>query len=112
MFCVVVEPQAPPLPACGESIGGLRPPFLALRTPMRSIGYGAKRAGEGDCLQAEYLETPPPPPPPPPPGGGEGTPLGAALNDSSCSRPRGPPPPTHRLLAPLPGLLRPPLCSV
>jgi energy-coupling factor transporter transmembrane protein EcfT len=22
--------------------------FLALRTPMRSIGYGAKRAGEGD----------------------------------------------------------------
>jgi hypothetical protein len=28
-----------PLPACGESIGALRTPFLMLRTPMRSIGY-------------------------------------------------------------------------
>src|SRR5262245_64313080 len=25
----------------GRGIGGLRPPFLKLRTPMRSIGYGA-----------------------------------------------------------------------
>src|SRR5262245_55966804 len=25
----------------GRGIGGLRPPFLAPRTPMRSIGYGA-----------------------------------------------------------------------
>jgi hypothetical protein len=23
-----------------EDIGGLRPPFFELRTPMRSIGYG------------------------------------------------------------------------
>src|SRR5215469_11480532 len=59
MFCVVVEPEAPPLPACGESIGGLRPPFLALRTPMRSIGYGAQRAGEGDSPQTEFLKGPP-----------------------------------------------------
>jgi hypothetical protein len=27
-------------PPCGEGIGGLRPPLLAPRTPMRSIGYG------------------------------------------------------------------------
>src|SRR5262245_60180222 len=51
-------PQAPPLPACGESIGGLWPPFLALRTPMRSIGYGAKRAGEGDAPRTKMPLTP------------------------------------------------------
>jgi methylmalonyl-CoA mutase len=36
-----------PLPA-GESIGGLRPPFLAPRTPMQSIGYAPKASGEGE----------------------------------------------------------------
>src|SRR5215211_1577717 len=39
-------PLAPP-PLKRGGIGGLRPPFLALRTPMRSIGYGplARRVG-------------------------------------------------------------------
>src|SRR5262249_60506394 len=56
-------PRVPPLPACGESIGGLRPPSLALRTPMRSIGYGAKRAGEGDCPRTRPLRNAPHPDP-------------------------------------------------
>src|SRR5215470_5234475 len=37
----------PPSPGRGGR-GGLRPPFFAPRTPMRSIGYGAKRAGWGE----------------------------------------------------------------
>ena len=36
---------SPPSPG-GEAKGGLRPPSL-VRTPMRSIGYGAKRGGLG-----------------------------------------------------------------
>src|SRR5262249_62434041 len=59
------KPRTPPLPACGESIGGLRPPFLALRTPMRSIGYGAQRAGEGEFPRAAVLERCPSPQPSP-----------------------------------------------
>jgi hypothetical protein len=42
----VSAPQAAPLPACGESIGGLRPPFLVPSTPMRSIGYAEFAAKE------------------------------------------------------------------
>jgi len=34
-------------PPCGEGIGGLRPPFLAPRTPMRSSGYAPKRSEGG-----------------------------------------------------------------
>jgi hypothetical protein len=33
-------------PLKGGGIGGLRPPFLVLRTPMRSIGYGGGRLRE------------------------------------------------------------------
>jgi hypothetical protein len=39
------------LPLKGGGRGGLRPPFLALRTPMPGIGYGAKRAGWGSIIQ-------------------------------------------------------------
>src|SRR5215510_3952300 len=40
--------QSPP---SGRGIGGLRPPFLKPRTPMRSIGCVAKRSGGGGkCL--------------------------------------------------------------
>src|SRR5262245_23337285 len=35
------------LPLKGGGIGGLRPPFLAQRTPMPCIGYVAKRSGWG-----------------------------------------------------------------
>src|SRR5262249_54784077 len=46
------------LPLKGGGIGGLWPPFLAPRTPMRSIGYGAPlRAGWGS--RGTALETPP-----------------------------------------------------
>jgi hypothetical protein len=43
------------LPLKGGGVGGLRPPFLAQRTPMRSIGYGAKLAGWGS-LQAREID--------------------------------------------------------
>src|SRR5438034_7216924 len=59
----VCGPRVPPLPACGESIRGLRPPFLVPRTPMRSIGYGAKRAGEGGCPRTRPLRNAPHPDP-------------------------------------------------
>ena len=36
-----------PSPLWG-GIGGLRPPFLAPRTPMRSIGFAPKRSGGVD----------------------------------------------------------------
>src|SRR5262249_8447334 len=58
------SPRTPPLPACGESTGGLRPPFLAQRTPMRSIGYGAKRAGEGAMHKPDTRRIDPHPTPP------------------------------------------------
>src|SRR5262249_12409471 len=73
------SPRTPPLPACGESTGGLRPPFLAQRTPMRSIGYGAKRAGEGGSPQAEFEENPPHPNPLPTGGERERTEFVARL---------------------------------
>jgi len=39
--------SVPPSPGGGGK-GGLRPPFLALRTPMQSIGYGdAERPARG-----------------------------------------------------------------
>src|SRR5947207_12551294 len=48
--------RCPPSPG-GGGRGGLRPPSLALRTPTRSVGYGAKRAGWGD--QTRQQITPP-----------------------------------------------------
>src|SRR6185295_20098917 len=36
-----------PSPAGGGWIGGLRPPFSVLRTPMRSIGYGSEATAAG-----------------------------------------------------------------
>jgi hypothetical protein len=52
-------------------MGGLRPPFLVLRTPMRSIGYGAMSAftrlrlgthplrgrGQSRCRRSTYLSS-------------------------------------------------------
>src|SRR5437588_12948552 len=45
------------LPLEGGAIGGLRPPFLALRTPMRSIGY--PRSGREGVNRAAIKITPP-----------------------------------------------------
>src|SRR5215470_8258669 len=69
----------PPSPGRGGR-GGLRPPFFAPRTPMRSIGCGAKRAGwgelHGNVVFAARCGHPTPPRPPslrsagdPPPAG-------------------------------------------
>src|SRR5262245_27591255 len=79
-------PRVPPLPACGESIGGLRPPSLALRTPMRSIGYGAKRAGEGDCPRTRPLRNAPHPDPLPASEEREGTEIQARSARAGPSR--------------------------
>jgi hypothetical protein len=35
------------LPLKRGGIGGVPPPFFAIRTPMRSIGYAAKQSGRG-----------------------------------------------------------------
>jgi protein ImuB len=61
---LVVSP-ALPSPLWGGT-GGLRPPFLAPRTPMQSIGYGAKRAGWGssEAHQQRHSHHPPPQPSP------------------------------------------------
>jgi hypothetical protein len=42
-----------PLPACGESVGVLRTPFLVPRTPMRSIGY-VSEANEGEGASPRF----------------------------------------------------------
>ena len=49
-----VEFETQYLPLKGGGIGGLRPPYLI--TPMRSIGYGAQRAGWGSSSR---MTTPP-----------------------------------------------------
>jgi len=60
-------------PPCGEGIGGLRQPSLALRTPTRSVGYG-EAPGWGSLLLRETCPlTETPTPNPSPQGGGEHT---------------------------------------
>src|SRR5205085_12399790 len=63
-----------PSPLWG-GIGSLRPPFLAPRTPMRSIGYaptrskGGRGGGRSCCARCVHRFLPPPPSPPQPKSG-------------------------------------------
>jgi hypothetical protein len=77
------HPRSPPRPACGESIGRLRRPFL-IKTPKRSFGYGVA-PGEGDPPRVRACRYAPSPRPSPRKRGegavrGDDTPRDLSLN--------------------------------
>src|SRR5262249_38918487 len=78
---------AQPLPACGESIGGLRPPFLVLKNAdAKHRLWRSRAAGEGGLLTCEVTRNAPHPTPLPASGEREHTDF-AARTDAIPPRP-------------------------